>query len=147
MKWQDVDNSRDTSRKAHYLVPNIKLGDDTVTFAMFALNSNESKSTSVGKSILPSSKVSLKPKLSDCKERGSSKAIPKPTSKFPVIKSDHLILKSDLLDLFIAVGERKLNEKTIEIDERSATTVMLVSGGYPEKYAKGAVITFDFPNI
>ncbi len=50
-------------------------------------------------------------------------------------------IKSDLVDLFIATAEKKLGEFKIEIDERSATTVMLVSGGYPESYEKGKEIT------
>ena len=50
-------------------------------------------------------------------------------------------LKSDLVKLFQAVANEKLDEMTLEIDERSATTIMIVSGGYPEEYDKGKIIT------
>lgn len=46
-------------------------------------------------------------------------------------------LKSDLVELFQAVGNQTLNEVSLEIDDRSATTIMVVSGGYPEDYGKG----------
>lgn len=55
-------------------------------------------------------------------------------------------IKSDLLDLFIGVGNQTLHEKSFEVDTRTATTVMLVSGGYPEDYEKGHVMT-GFDNI
>ncbi len=49
-------------------------------------------------------------------------------------------LKSDLLDLFEGVGTQTLSERDVVFDERSVAAVMMVSGGYPEKYAKGKQI-------
>ncbi|EPB65416.1 phosphoribosylamine--glycine ligase [Ancylostoma ceylanicum] len=49
-------------------------------------------------------------------------------------------LKSDLLDLFEGVATNTLSERDIQFDERSAATVMMVSGGYPEDYEKGKQI-------
>ena len=46
-------------------------------------------------------------------------------------------LKNDLVDLFQAVADKKLNEKTIEIDPRVAATMVAVSRGYPGSYEKG----------
>jgi len=50
-------------------------------------------------------------------------------------------LKNDLVEIFQAIANQTLDTITIEIDERAATTVMLVSGGYPEAYEKGKEIT------
>ncbi|GGG36462.1 phosphoribosylamine--glycine ligase [Bizionia arctica] len=50
-------------------------------------------------------------------------------------------LKTDLVEIFQAIANETLDEVVIEIDERAATTVMLVSGGYPEGYEKGKEIT------
>ena len=49
-------------------------------------------------------------------------------------------LKSDILDLFEGVNTNTLSERDVQFDERSATTVMMVSGGYPGSYDKGKQI-------
>jgi phosphoribosylamine--glycine ligase len=50
-------------------------------------------------------------------------------------------LKTDLVELFLAVANEKLDQIALEVDERSATTIMVVSGGYPEEFEKGKVIS------
>lgn len=50
-------------------------------------------------------------------------------------------LKSDLVELFLSVADQKLGDFNLEVDPRSATTVMVVSGGYPEDFEKGKVIS------
>jgi phosphoribosylamine--glycine ligase len=50
-------------------------------------------------------------------------------------------LKSDLVEVFVAIANQTLDNVAFEIDTRSAATVMMVSGGYPEEYEKGKVIT------
>ena len=50
-------------------------------------------------------------------------------------------LKSDLLEIFLATANGKLSEIKLDIDERTAACVMIVSGGYPGEYVKGKVIS------
>lgn len=53
-------------------------------------------------------------------------------------------IKNDLIDVFQAVATQTLDSIDLQLDERTATTVMLVSGGYPEAYEKGKEISgFD----
>lgn len=50
-------------------------------------------------------------------------------------------LKNDLLELMVAATEQNLAQTTISVDELYYCTVVLASGGYPEKYEKGFKIT------
>lgn len=52
-------------------------------------------------------------------------------------------IKSDFVDLLLAIALGKVADYPMEIDERAVTSVMLVSGGYPGDYTKG--ITMDLP--
>lgn len=50
-------------------------------------------------------------------------------------------IKSDLIEMFQAVTSGKISSYQLEIDSRTATAVMLVSGGYPGSYQNGRVIS------
>jgi len=50
-------------------------------------------------------------------------------------------IESDLVDLFIATAKRELKNVELKISSKTATTVMLVAGGYPEEYEKGHPIS------
>lgn len=50
-------------------------------------------------------------------------------------------IESDLFELFDGVAHQNLHDKEFSVTSQTATTVMLVSGGYPEAYEKGKVIS------
>jgi phosphoribosylamine--glycine ligase len=49
-------------------------------------------------------------------------------------------IKNDFIDLLKSAAKKELNKVQLEIDKNTATTVMVVSGGYPEAYEKGKEI-------
>ncbi len=50
-------------------------------------------------------------------------------------------IKTDFVEILKATAENRLKEMKVEFDERTVTTVMMVSGGYPGSYEKGKEIT------
>jgi phosphoribosylamine---glycine ligase len=50
-------------------------------------------------------------------------------------------IKTDFVEILKATAENRLKDLKVDFDERTATTVMLVSGGYPGTYEKGKEIT------
>lgn len=46
-------------------------------------------------------------------------------------------IKNDMVSIFEATANKTLNKIKLDVDSRTATTVMSVSGGYPESYEKG----------
>lgn len=54
------------------------------------------------------------------------------------------LMKSDLLEVMIAVEQEKLSQTSVEFSSDACCCLVLASGGYPEKYEKGKQITFNY---
>ncbi len=50
-------------------------------------------------------------------------------------------IENDLIPLFASLKEQQLHKEQLTINPKSAATVMLVSGGYPEAYQKGIALS------
>jgi len=59
----------------------------------------------------------------------------------PETESVLIRIESDFVDLLMGVAEENLATKSFKVSEKTAATVMLVSGGYPGKYENDKIIS------
>lgn len=50
-------------------------------------------------------------------------------------------LENDLVELFLSAANKDLKNVSLKVSDKTAATIMLVAGGYPEAYEKGKVIS------
>jgi phosphoribosylamine-glycine ligase len=53
------------------------------------------------------------------------------------------LLESDLAEILLACAEGRLAEVDVEVSQKSAATVVVAAGGYPNSYKKGIPIKLD----
>ena len=56
-------------------------------------------------------------------------------------------LKTDMIEMLLAIADGGIDQLALEIDSRTAATIFLVSGGYPGDIEKGKIIHIDELNI
>ena len=49
-------------------------------------------------------------------------------------------IKNDFLEMMVSTANQSLTDISLDLDSKTASTVVMVSGGYPEKYEKGLEI-------
>jgi phosphoribosylamine-glycine ligase len=53
------------------------------------------------------------------------------------------LLETDLAEIMLACADGKLSSIDLKVSNKSAATVVVAAGGYPDAYAKGTLMTID----